>query len=228
MSEVDRHREVAELLPWYVNGTLAGRDFAVVAAHLSSCPACQDEVAQCQALAAAVQSAPDAAWTPAAGRLERVLASIERLEADRRRHTGWRVWSRAMESLRDVFQRTPRPMRWTLAVQAALLVVLVVLAAGPGGLVTRAPYRTLADSGRGQPGQGQIHIVFAEDITERQLRTLLGRVQGKIVDGPSAIGVYTVAVQASTPDGLTPIVALLRTDPNVRFAEPAPKHRGAP
>jgi len=227
MTEVDRHREVAELLPWYVNGTLAGRDFAVVAAHLSSCPACRDEVAQCQTLAAAIQSAPDAAWTPAAGRLERVLARIERLEGDRR-HTGWRAWSRAKESLRDVFQRTPHPMRWTLAAQAALLVLLVVLAAGPGVLAPGAPYRTLADSGRGQPGQGQIHIVFAEDITERELRALLGRVQGKIVDGPSTIGVYTVAVQASTPDGLTPIVALLRTDPKVRFAEPAPKHRGAP
>src|SRR5262245_56567008 len=227
MSAVDRHREVAGLLPWYVNGTLAGRDFAVVAAHLAGCPACRDEVAQCQTLAAAFQSAPDAAWTPAAGRLERVLASIERLEADRR-PTGWRAWSRAMESLRDLLQATPGPMRWALAAQAALLVLLVVLAAGPGVLARRAPYQTLADGGRAQPGQGQINIVFAEDITERELRTLLGRVQGKIVDGPSAIGVYTVAVQASTPDGLTPIVALLRTDPNVRFAEPAPKHRGAP
>jgi len=119
-------------------------------------------------------------------------------------------------------------MRWALAAQAALLVLLVVLTAVPGVLAPRAPYQTLADGGRAQTGQGQINIVFAEDITERELRTLLGRVQGKIVDGPSAIGVYTIGVQASTPDGLTPIVALLRTDPKVRFAEPAPKHRGAP
>ena len=104
MSEADRHREVVELLPWYVNGTLAGRDFAVVAAHLSGCPVCRDEAAQCQTLAAAVQSAPDAAGAPAADRLGRVLATIDALEADRR-HTGSRAWSRVMEW----FQRTPGP-----------------------------------------------------------------------------------------------------------------------
>ena len=90
MSEADRHREVVELLPWYVNGTLAGRDFAVVAAHLSGCPVCRDEAAQCQTLAAAVQSAPDAAGAPAADRLGRVLATIDALEADRR-HAGSRA-----------------------------------------------------------------------------------------------------------------------------------------
>ena len=225
MSEVDRHREVAELLPWYVNGTLAGRDFAVVASHLSDCPVCRDEVAQCQALAAAIQSAPDAAGAPAAGRLERVLATIDLLEAEQQ-HTERRTWSRAVESLRDLFQRTPGPMRWALVAQAALLVMLVGLAAGPGVLSPRAPYQTLADSGRGQLGQGQIHIVFAEDITERELRTLLGRIQGKIVDGPSAIGVYTVEVGASTADDLRLIVAILRADPKVRLAEPAPRRRG--
>ena len=154
MSEADRHREVVELLPWYVNGTLAGRDFAVVAAHVSGCPVCRDEAAQCQTLAAAVQSAPDAAGAPAADRLGRVLATIDALEADRR-HTGSGAWSRVMEWLRDLFQRTPGPMRWALAVQAALLIVLVVLAAGPGVLAPRAPYHTLADvldAARAKPG----------------------------------------------------------------------------
>jgi len=218
MSEADRHREVVELLPWYVNGTLAGRDFAVVVAHLSGCPVCRDEAAQCQTLAAAVQSAPDAAGAPAADRLGRVLATIDALEADRR-HTGSRAWSRVMEWLRDLFQATPGPMRWALAVQAALLIVLVVLAAGSGVLAPRAPYHTLADGGRG-PAQGQIHIVFTDDITERELRTLLGRVQGKIVDGPSTIGVYTLEVGPSTADDLTRIVAILRADPKVQLAEP--------
>ena len=74
--------------------------------------------------------------------------------------------------------------------------------------------------GRGQPAQGQIHIVFTDDITERELRTLLGRVQGKIVDGPSTIGAYTLEVGPSTADDLTRIVAILRADPKVQLAEP--------
>ena len=52
MSEADLHRHVAELVLWYVNGTLEGRDRDAVTAHLPGCPACREEVARCQTLAA--------------------------------------------------------------------------------------------------------------------------------------------------------------------------------
>jgi anti-sigma factor RsiW len=107
MSEADLHRHVTELVPWYVNGTLEGRDRDAVTAHLPGCPACREEVARCQTLAAAVQSAVDAAGAPGPGGLERVLASIELLEAKGARRTGWRGWWRAgVEWLGDLFQRT--------------------------------------------------------------------------------------------------------------------------
>ena len=107
MSEADLHRHVAELVPWYVNGTLEGRDRDAVTAHLPGCPACREEVARCQTLAAAVQRAVDAAGAPGPGGLERVLASIELLEAKGARRTGRRGWWRAgVEWLGDLFQRT--------------------------------------------------------------------------------------------------------------------------
>jgi hypothetical protein len=34
------HREVLELLPWYVNGTLAGGERSKVERHLSECLPC--------------------------------------------------------------------------------------------------------------------------------------------------------------------------------------------
>jgi anti-sigma factor RsiW len=43
MSEADLHRHVAELVLWYVNGTLEGRDRDAVTAHLPGCPACREE-----------------------------------------------------------------------------------------------------------------------------------------------------------------------------------------
>jgi len=221
MSEIDRHRHVADLVPWYVNGTLADGERDAVTAHLSGCPACREELARCRTLAAVVQSAPDAVGVPEAGRLERVLASIELLEAAGARRTGWRGHCRAgVRWLGDLFERTPGPVRWGLAAQAALLVLVVGLAAWPGIGSSRAPYRTLADDGDRQAGQALIHVVFADDITEREVRTLLGRVQGRIVDGPSTAGLYTIAVGASTADRALPIVDLLRGDPKVRLAEP--------
>jgi len=227
MSEADRHRHVAELLPWYVNGTLEAQDRDTVTAHLSDCPACQEEVAHCQALAAALQAAPDSVWTPGPDRLERLLASIELLEASDVPRAGWRTrWRAGKEWLDDLFQRTPGLVRWGLAAQAALLVLVVGLALWPGALSPRAPYRTLASNGENgdsRIGRVLIHVVFADDITERDMRTLLGRVRGKIVDGPSAVGVYTVEVRASAPDQITSLVAILRGDPKVRLAEPAPR-----
>lgn len=223
MSEADHHH-VMELVPWYVNGTLEGPDRDAVTAHLSDCLACREEVAQCQTLAAAVQSARDPAWAPEPDRLARLLANIELLEAKEGGRAGWRPrWRAGMEWLGDLFQRTPGPARWGLAVQAALLVLVVGLAVGPGALSPRAPYRTLAEDGDRRVGQTLIHVVFAEDISEREIRTLLARVQGKIVDGPSAVGLYTVAVGASTPDQVMPMVNILRGDPKVRLAEPVPR-----
>jgi anti-sigma factor RsiW len=225
MSEADLHRHVAELVPWYVNGTLEGRDRDTVTAHLASCPACREEVARCQTLAAAVQSAVDSAGAPGPGGLERVLASIELLEAMGARRTGWRGrWRAGVEWLGDLFQRTPGSVRWGLAAQAALLVLVVGLIAWPGVQSPRAPYRTLADDGGRRVGQeALIHVVFSDDITERELRTLLRRVEGRIVDGPSAVGLYTVDVRASTPDRAVPIIEILRGDPKVRLAEPVPR-----
>ncbi len=221
MSETDRHRHVTELLPWYVNGTLEGDDRQAVAAHLSDCPACRDEIAQYQILAAAVQNGRDAAWAPERDRLERVLASIEVLEAAPEQRAGWRErWRAGMEWLGDLFQRTPGPVRWGLAVQAALLVLVVGLAVFPGGLSSRAPYRTLAQNGERRVGHALIQVVFAENVTEREMRALLARVQGKIVDGPSAVGVYTVEIGANAPDQVMPMVTILRGDPRVRLAEP--------
>jgi anti-sigma factor RsiW len=223
MSEADRHH-VTELVPWYVNGTLEDRERDAVTAHLSGCPACREEVAQCQTLAAAVHGARDPAWTPGPDQLARLLASIELLEAKDGRRAGWRSrWRAGMEWLGDVFQRTPGPARWGLAAQAALLVLVVGLLVWPGALSPRAPYRTLAEDGDRRVGQTRIHVVFAEEISEREMRTLLARVQGRIVDGPSAVGLYTVAVGASTPDQVMSMLSILRGDPKVRLAEPVPR-----
>ena len=219
----DQHRHVSELVPWYLNGTLEDRDREEVTAHLTGCLACRQELAQCQALAAAVQSAGDAEWAPRPDRLERLLASIELLEATNVRSAGWRTRLRAgTQWLAELLHTTPNPVRWALAVQAAVLVLVVGLAVWPGALSPRAPYRTLAEGDR-RIGQSLVHVVFAEQISEREMRTLLGRVQGKIVDGPSAVGLYTVEVGARTPDEVTSMVAILRNDPKVRLAEPVPR-----
>jgi len=221
MSETDP-QHVAELLPWYVNGTLGSVEHDAVSAHLSGCPACREEAAQCESLAAAVRRAPDAIAASDGGRLARVLAGIELLEAAGAKRAGWRErWRAGVGWLADLLRHTPGPVRVGLAAQAALLVLVVGLAAWPAVLSPPAPYRTLSDDGARRTGEVLVHVVFAEDITERELRTLLGQIRARIADGPSAAGVYTLAVEGSTPGSTAPIVDILRSDPKVRLAEPA-------
>ena len=218
------HQEMWELLPWYVNGTLSGQELDVVTGHLSTCIECRDEVARCRELAAAMRIGPTVAWAPSSERLARVLAGIDAIETARAGVGGWREWVRApLASLRELMQGTPGPMRWALAAQGALVVLLLAVMAWQTVLSPGPPYRTLTTvSDQARRGQAQIRVVFAEDITEREIRGLLGGVQGKIVDGPSAIGAYTVEVPlpASAADRMAPVLDVLRADSKVRLAEP--------
>lgn len=68
--------EIAELLPYYANGTLDAGERARVEAELATCPACAQELAELQALAASLRSRADAAPPLPAHLFDDVLARI--------------------------------------------------------------------------------------------------------------------------------------------------------
>ena len=84
-------------------------------------------------------------------------------------------------------------------------------------------YRTLSDAGSGpELGRVTLQVAFTDDITEREIRTLLGSVRATIVAGPSPMAVYTVALAADdreAPAQTQERLALLRAHPKVRLAE---------
>ena len=59
-----RHERCLAILPWWVNGTLAGAELALVESHLRGCSACQREAAQLKVLAAHVRAQEAAAIKP--------------------------------------------------------------------------------------------------------------------------------------------------------------------
>lgn len=67
-----------ELLPWYVNGTLADEEERGVEDHLESCPACRDAVRELEALRLATRDALAAeAPSPGEAGLARLLAAVD-------------------------------------------------------------------------------------------------------------------------------------------------------
>ena len=218
------HHAAWELLPWYVNGTLSGHDLDAVTGHLAGCAECSDEVARCRDLAVAVSSGLSAEPAPSTERLSRLLSRIDAIEAAGSRSGGWREGLRGrLDSFLELVQSTPTAIRWALTLEGALAALLLAVVAWQLVLSSGQSYHTLA-SGADQlaRGRAQIHLVFAEDTQEREIRQLLDRVGGRIVDGPSAVGAYTVQVPvpAAASDRLAAVLSTLRTDPKVRLAEP--------
>lgn len=68
--------DVAELLPYYANGTLDGADRARVEAELAACPSCSEELRELERLSAALRERADEAPQPSPAVLDDVLARI--------------------------------------------------------------------------------------------------------------------------------------------------------
>jgi hypothetical protein len=241
-----QHEVVWELLPWYVNGTLQVQELEQVEAHLAACGGCREELTRCRGLAAAVQATRDAAWSPTSEHFSRLLSQIdaaeaassqEAVEAARSREAAEAASSRETVGTARAeagtwggrlhvwlirnglwVPGTPGPLRWMLVTQGALIVLLVGVVAWQASPLS-APYRTLSRAeDRASLGQAWIRVVFADDITAGELRMLLGSVGGRIVDGPSPLGVYTVAVAGAA----STVLETVRAHPKVRLAEPVP------
>lgn len=219
------HEEAWDLLPWYVNGSLEEPERSDVEAHLAACGICREEARYWRDFAELAREDGDLAVSPQDGleRLRRRLApsapqGIGSRPAVRR---GW------LAPLR----RTPTPVRWLLAAQLAGLLLLTGLLAVPAGAPDTAPtapggtsaaFHTLSDPaplvavGADVP---LLHVVFSDQTREREMRGTLISVGGRIVAGPSPMGVYTVAV--APEDDVTKVLETLRALPQVLLAEPA-------
>lgn len=222
-SHPSEHQEVWEILPWYVNETLDERERASVEAHLLTCAACQEELVRCRNLAAAVQSGAEEAWEPSSGHFARVLARLDATTAAATPRRGWWDTVRAQyERYGEMLRRTPPLIRWTLVTQSAFTLVFAVMLVWQAPWASERFYRTLSSSSdRTAQKRVQIRVVFADDITEKDLRALLTEVRGTIVAGPSPLGVYTVAVALSGDARAPADMALhtLRAHPKVRLVE---------
>ena len=219
----NQHQKVWEILPWYINGTLDSHEHGLVARHILSCQSCADEVARCRSIATAVRSAKEGAWSPSPDHFARLMERIDRASTPAAPER-WRIRVREwLEKIRCHFQETPSLFRWALAAQTAAIVLLTAATLWQASIAPSSLYRTLSDAGSG-PEAGRLHfqLVFADDITEREIRTLLNSIGATIVAGPTPMAVYTVALAGDDrgePARTRATLEVLRAHPKVRLAE---------
>lgn len=212
-----RHEETSLLLPWYVNGTLEPDERDLVETHLGECAECAAEREDLRLMKAAVVQAIEEEPIPSLPPLPRIRAQIEEEKETR---LSW--WARFDPRLTSFLQGRPVPM-----VIAALLVVQFAVIAGLAGVLYFGSRHT-GDEPMSGPGvlerdipAPRIQIAFQATASEPAIRELLHQIHGRIVDGPSAKGLYRVEVilPSGDPAELDELLQTLRARTDlVRFA----------
>ena len=169
-----------ELLPWYVNQTLSGEEIEQVEHHLETCDQCRTEVAALQQIRDEYKQQLET-QSPGSLGLARLKAEIKR---DRR------------EQQREV---SPRPsfLWWRPMMAAAVLViviqsVLLVKMERPEDAITPLSGRPAAEV--------VLQVRFNPQATESEIRKVLTAVDGEIVSGPGALGIYRITLKDVAAD----------------------------
>jgi len=212
------HPRAWKLLPWLVNGTLAGVELAQIEAHLNDCRQCRNELALQRSIYARM-NAHDAPGPPLEQGLARLMRDIDE------RHRPMPLASRPPR--RAILGQRRAAIFYGLA--ALLLFETGGLAVLASRLETAsrlpATYRTLSAPDV-QASRATIRLVVDDAMRIKQLQALLVPLHLQIVAGPTQGGVYSLA-PASQPGDTERQIAALRGAPGVRFAEPLDVGRNA-
>lgn len=196
------HEEAQRLLPWLVNGRLDPDEAAWLSSHVDVCDGCRRDIEALRSLQVHCLQPRSIAGDVEAGwqRLRRRLDLQQPRSSTRARLAAW-------------WHARPRWQPLLLAAQGALIVLLALAPwRAPQQAAQPAQYRTL---GAATP-PAQLVVVFDGDVREARLRRLLQASGARIVDGPSAVGAYTLAV---SPARVAGVRDALQASPDVVLVE---------
>jgi len=199
----DDHTRIVELMPWYVNGTLAEEERRHVERHVSECLPCRralNEERRLRGLVAGGGTSPDSLEHG----LDRLLG---RIDADAH----------------------ARPVRYRH--RLALAAGLAALAVGIWAMWPRPPssegeFTTLTSAGG--PRASRVDVVFEPDASPAEIDAALREIGASVLAGPSGIGRYTIALPGETTEEIERGLDALRADPSVRLVAPAFDEDAAP
>ena len=190
-----------ELMPWVLQATASEEQAAWLMHHLAQCAPCSAEFAQQSRLRCALSLPTDVPVDANAG----LRHLLERLDAPESAGSGeQRLWS-------------GNRLTWALA--AAVLVQAIAIGALGVRLWTdQAPmYQTLSQPAPLEPA-GAIRVVPATTMPLSDWSRLLHNLDLRVVDGPNAVGAYTV-VPKESPAQSAYVLRELRASRSIRLAE---------
>jgi hypothetical protein len=221
--DIDPHQYATGLIPWYVNGTLAGPEAAQLGAHLDECALCRRDYEAQLRLFEAMQPQSTLVFA-AEPSFRKLMARIGTGEDAGQLASGRPVPAAPIPVASRTSRAPSRVARWLAAA-----VVLEGLGLGYGGwawhtyTVGSAPaYVTLTAPEPSYRDSARVRIVFRSTLSVQELGTILHKAGAHIIDGPTDSNVYTLGFTGggATAGVAERRIAALRANADVLFAEP--------
>jgi len=203
----EEHNMVYELIPWFVNGTLAGPEQSLVERHVNACLVCKRAVGEEKRVRQLVLQHSD----EAIGISEGFRDLMSRVDSDdlgaRRRRAGY------ASGLVD------RRGGWAIA--AGIVLALAVFSWYSASRSPGQPepqFSTTTDTVPHSDSQ-LLDIVFVSGLTIDERDALIAGFDAEIVSGPSELGRYTIAYgsERQSPEATEDLLTMLRSDERIRF-----------
>ena len=220
------HKE-ATSLPWYLADTLTKQEKHEVESHLADCANCRAELEDMKRIREAVKTTIQERQGPSPELLSTVMARIHEEEEDPtpikvpviQEEVNW--WAGIQARLQSLYRVPWVPALATILIvsQSALLIIKMGEESSsiqqPGPIVERGiPKASLPKI------SSTIQIGFREDAKEGDIRGLIQEIDGRMVDGPSPQGIYTLKVPISDSIQVETTLQKLRARSSlVRLAE---------
>jgi hypothetical protein len=205
----DLEQRALELLPWYVNGTLAGDERELVGRQVLASLTCRKELERLRRLHQLMQR-DDAEAVATDREFDRLMARIRASEASPRS---------AAAVARRRFPWMPYALAASVAAAASAL--------WWGTLTPSAPlhtYETLTNPAPAEAAAVRLRVLFAPGVTGAEQRDLLDS-HGLTAAGPPAEdGIVTLAFPENADRAA--IVAALKQDPRIRLVTSPPGSEG--
>ncbi len=194
-TEQPLHTE-ATLIPGYVNRTLSAVEQQQVANHLKTCVTCQREVQEVTTMQTAIKTSIEQRSGPSPAAFSTLLRRIEQekhaMQRQPSRPTEPSWWETIESTFRSLFE-----VQWVPALASVLIVGQAFLLLSLLGNPSRQPGQetgVIMERGipQGTPATSPIHIQvkFVDTAKEIEIRELLQKINGQIVEGPTGDGLY--------------------------------------
>lgn len=180
-------RELHELLPFFVNGTLTGEELFAVKNYIERSQAARDEVSYLSQLRDGIKSQSQVNSPGELGlkRLQREIAGNARRTPDVPANTNM-----------PTIQGAGVTVWWRNLAVAACLTLAVVGAFSVSDWAGNDAGIRMA----GGENAAAVQVTFKPDATEQVIRSLLLEMGASIIDGPSALGVYRLSLTGNPDD----------------------------